>query len=113
MTGTIIPLPLGGEGASSLAGFDVIAAELLTEGRAVSLSAARIEAILVKLGAQRAELTAVLADLQARPPSGDVRIDALNADLSVAASKGLAQIELFIEQAEACAVTAGRGSPPT
>lgn len=99
MTGTIIPLRHKGEEASALAGFDMIAAEMLTEGRAVSLSAARTDVILTRLRAQRTELTAVRADLQARPPSGDVRIDAINASLIVAANKALVQIELSLQHA--------------
>ncbi|KNY19112.1 hypothetical protein [Methylobacterium sp. ARG-1] len=103
MTGTIIPLrPKSGE-ASALASFDVIAAEMLTEGRAISLSAARIEVILAKLGVQRTEMFALLADLQARPPSGVIQLDTINDNLSVAASKGLVLIELFIQQAGTCA----------
>ncbi|AWV19807.1 MULTISPECIES: hypothetical protein [Methylobacteriaceae] len=109
MTGTIIPLRSRGDAASALASFDGIAAEMLTDGRAVSLSAARIEVILAKLRTQRTEMAALLADLQARPPSGDIQLDTINADLSVAVSKGLAQIELFIQQAKTYAERA-RGS---
>jgi uncharacterized protein involved in exopolysaccharide biosynthesis len=111
MTGAIIPFRRLGDEASALAAFDAPAAELLADGRAATLSAAQLSAILTRLREQHDELTAIIADLETRAPSGDTRIDTVNADLSVAARKGLAQIELFIQQAETCAVTADRGSP--
>ncbi|MCJ2048262.1 hypothetical protein [Methylobacterium sp. J-070] len=100
MTGTIIPLRSMDDDALALTDLDLSAAELLTQGRAVSLSAARIEVLLAKLHVQRAELAELLADLQARPPSGDSQLDAINADLSDAASKALTVIKLRIGQAE-------------
>lgn len=112
MTGAIIPLRLKRDGTSALAGFDAVAAELLAEGRAPTLSAAQIDAILMKLQGQRAELTAILADLVTRTSSGDTRIDAINATLSVEARNGLSQIDSFIQQAETCVLAARSGSQP-
>ncbi|MCJ2055413.1 hypothetical protein MKL09_02475 [Methylobacterium sp. J-048] len=102
MTGTIIPLRLKHDEASALADFDVLAAELLIEGQAPNLLVARFGAILTKLRGQRVELALVLADLEARAPSHDVRINGINADLHDRAREGLAQIDLFIFQAEIC-----------
>lgn len=113
MTGTVVPLQLKGDRASALTRIDVAAIERLAEGRAATLSAARLDAILAHLNGHRADLVAVIAELRTRPSSGDARIDALNADLSVEASKGLAQIDLFIGQAEICAGAAGSGDLPT
>lgn len=113
MTGTVVPLQLKGDRASALTRIDVAAIERLAEGRAATLSAARLDAILAHLNGHRADLVAVIAELRTRPSSGDDRIDAVNATLSVEASKGLAQIDLFIGQAEICAGAAGSGDLPT
>jgi hypothetical protein len=111
VTGAIIPFRRIGDKASALAAFDAPAAELLAEGRAVTLSAAQLSAILTRLRAQRDKLTATLADLEMRASTGDTRIDSINADLSVAARNGLGQIELIIQQAETRALIAGRSRP--
>ncbi|MCJ2097267.1 hypothetical protein MKK82_00320 [Methylobacterium sp. E-046] len=81
-----------------------MAAELLREGRAVTLSGARLDAIRAALSAKRLQLAAVIADLQARPPSGDVRIDAVNATLRAEAGTGLTYIDVFLQKVEGCAV---------
>jgi uncharacterized protein involved in exopolysaccharide biosynthesis len=112
MTGTIIPLRLKRDEASALASFDTLATELLAEGRAPNLSVARFDAILTKLRGQRVELASVLADLEARAPSCDAPIEAINAELRDGAREGLAQINLFIQQAETCRTTAERGLLP-
>lgn len=106
MTGTVVSLQTRADGASALARIDVAAIELLAEGRAATLSVARIDVILANLVGQRAELVAVIAELSRRPSSGNTRIDALNADLRVAARDGLVQIDLFIEQTQTCAAAA-------
>lgn len=113
MTGTVVPLQLKGDRASALTRIDVAAIERLAEGRAATLSAARLDAILAHLNGHRADLVAVIAELRTRPSSGDARIDAVNATLRVEASKGLAQIDLFIGQAETCAGAAKSGDLPT
>ncbi|SFM72344.1 hypothetical protein [Methylobacterium pseudosasicola] len=113
MTGIVVPMQPGGNEAFSLTRIDVVAIELLAEGRAATLSAARLDAILAHLNGHRADLVAVIAELRSRPSSGDARIDALNANLSVEASKGLAQIDLFIGQAEICAGAARSDDLPT
>lgn len=102
MTGAILPLRLKRDEASPLVGFDVLATELLVEGRAPNLSVARLDAILGKLRGQRTELAAILVDLQGRVPSCDARIEAVNADLRDSGREGLAQIDLFIQQAMSC-----------
>ncbi|MCJ2124785.1 hypothetical protein [Methylobacterium sp. J-077] len=111
MTGAIIPLRLKRDQASALAGFDALAAELLVEGQAPNLSVARLDAILGKLRGQRAQLAAILADLEARAPSCDARIEAINADLRDGAREGVAQIDLFIHQAERCRSKAEQSRP--
>ncbi|MCJ2084868.1 hypothetical protein MKK88_02520 [Methylobacterium sp. E-005] len=112
MTGTIIPLRLKRDETSALARFDATAADLLAEGRAPTLSAAQLDAILMKLRRQRAELLAINVTLETRASSGDARIDAINAKLCVEVRNGLAQIELLIHQSEAGALAARRGSRP-
>ena len=102
MTETIIPLRLKRDEASALAGFDVLAAELLAEGQAPNLSAARLDAILGKLREQQTQLAVIRADLEDRVPSCDARIEAINADLCHFAREGLTQINLYIQQAMSC-----------
>lgn len=103
MTGTIIPLQSKQHATSALAAFDIAAIELLVGGRAATLSGARLSAIRGKLVEQRVQLAAVIADLQARPPSGDLRIDAVNATLRTEADTGLAYLDLFLVRVETCA----------
>ena len=110
MTGTIIPLRLKRDETSALAGFDAAAADLLAEGRAPTLSAAHLDAILMKLRRQRAELLAINATLETRASSGDAQIDAINAKLCVEARNGLTHIDLFIQQVETCALAPRPGS---
>ncbi|GJE52872.1 hypothetical protein GOFOIKOB_5947 [Methylobacterium tardum] len=105
MTATIIPLRSSRDATSALATFDVAAAALLTEGGAASLSAARLDVILQRLRAQRAELVALITDLQMRGSSGNAQLDAINADLGGEADKGLAQIDLLIRHIEARTTT--------
>ncbi|ONF46449.1 hypothetical protein [Methylobacterium radiotolerans] len=75
----------------------------LPEGRAATLTAARIDTILEQLRAQHAELAALVADLEARASSGDRELDLLNAVLRVQASRGLSWIDRIIGLAEASA----------
>jgi hypothetical protein len=104
MIQTIIPLRSPRDDTSALAGVDATAMGILQEGRAATLSAASLDAIREDLLAKRVQLVAVIADLQARPPSGDTRIDAVNATLRTEADTGLTYLDLFFEQVEACAV---------
>ncbi|MCJ2067260.1 hypothetical protein MKK75_00290 [Methylobacterium sp. J-030] len=105
MTGTLIPLRSDRGAASALAVFDVTAVELLQEGRAATLLGARLTAIKADLLAKRVQLIAVIADLQARPSSGDAGIDAVNVTLRAEAGKGLAHIDMFLRHTEACAAS--------
>ncbi|MCJ2117288.1 hypothetical protein MKK65_12080 [Methylobacterium sp. J-001] len=105
MSSAIIAFRRKSDEASALGDFDGVATTLLSEGRASSLTTARIKAILTKLRSQRTELAGVIADLQARPPSGDGRIDTVNANLCIEASKGLAQIDRLIQHAETCSAS--------
>ena len=105
MTGEVIPLRSGESATSALTHFDVTAAELLRQGRAATLSGARLDAILTDLLAKRVGLAKVLADLQSRPPSGDARIDAINATLIAEAGKSLSHIDVFIQHTQACAAS--------
>ncbi|WP_267428599.1 hypothetical protein [Methylobacterium sp. GC_Met_2] len=107
MTGMLIPLQCDHGATSALAAVDVRAIELLQEGHAATLSGARVDAIRADLLAKREQLAAVIADLQARPPSGDARIDAVNATLRAEASTGLAYIDQFLGQVESCAARIG------
>ena len=104
MTGTIIPLRSDRCATSASDALDVTAVELLREGRAVTLSGARLDAIRADLSAKRLQLAAVIAALQARPPSGDVRIDAVNATLCAEAGTGLTYIDAFLRLVEGCAL---------
>ncbi|MCJ2085836.1 hypothetical protein MKK88_07495 [Methylobacterium sp. E-005] len=106
----IVPLRSKRDEVSALASFDATATELLAKGRAPTLSAAQFDAILMTLLRQRAELLAILANLEARASSRDARIEAINAELCVEARNGLAYIELFIQHAGTSALTARQGS---
>ncbi|GJE59114.1 hypothetical protein [Methylobacterium trifolii] len=101
MSAKIIPLPRKGQEAPAFARVAFLAAEMLTEGQAVNLTAARKAVILRDLQTYRDELIAVIADLETRKPTGKIEIDTVNAQLKVAASEGLAQIALVIERLEA------------
>jgi hypothetical protein len=107
VTGTIIPLRSNRGATSELDVIDVTAMMILREGRAATLSGARLDAIQADLLSKRAQLAATIADLQARPLSGDVRIDAVNATLRAEADTGLAYIDLFLKQVESCATRVG------
>ena len=105
VTGTVVPLPLKGHATPALAHLNIAATALMAEGRAATLSAARIDAILIRLFQQHAEITAVIAELAARPPSGQSEIDTLNTALTVEAYRALAKIEYFIQKAQNFAST--------
>ena len=100
MTGTIISLRPERCGTAALARVDVMAVELLQAGHAATLSGARLNAMRADLLAKRQQLVAVIADLQMRPPSGNARIDAINATLCTEASTGLSHVDEFLEQIE-------------
>ena len=100
MSGGVVPLRRRGEERSALARVDVAAMDLLVGGQAASLQAARAEIILTDMRGQRDQLTALLADLRARAPTGDSRIDEANANLITAINDGIVQIDLFIARAQ-------------
>ena len=100
VTETIIPLRPRSEEHSALARVDVTAVELLARGQAASLQAARTQVILINLRGHRDQMTALLADLRAREPAGDVQIDTANAGLVAAINHGVVQIDLFIARAQ-------------
>ncbi|MGU3664545.1 hypothetical protein ACLBX9_10215 [Methylobacterium sp. A49B] len=111
MSRTVIPFRRRPGEASALAAFDAPAAQLLADGRAGTLSAAQLSIILTKFRAQRDELAAIIADLDARAPSSDPQINIVNANLKVAAREGLVQINVFIHQAETSALVVSGGRP--
>ena len=111
MSEGIIPLRRRGEEQSALARVDVAAMELLVGGQATSLQSARAEVILADMRAQRYQLTALLADLRAREPAGDSRIDEANANLITAINSGIVQIDLFIAHVQVFAAEAIRSGP--
>ena len=98
MSQGIIPLrPKGGD-QSALARIDVAAVALLADGQALSLQAARAEAILTDLRLQRDEMALVLAGLRERELTGAPEIDTANTNLVTAIRQGIVQIDLFIAQ---------------
>ena len=111
MTGTLIPLRSDRCATSALASVDVTALELLQDGRAATLSGARLDVIWADLLVRRVQLAAVIADLQVRPLSGDARIDAVNATLLTEAGTGLSFIDQFLDQVEKCNLRAGYEGP--
>ncbi|MCJ2073147.1 hypothetical protein MKK75_30925 [Methylobacterium sp. J-030] len=99
MSGGIVPLRRRGEERSALARVDVAAIELLVGGHATNLQAARAQIILADLRAQLDQMTAVLADVHGREPTGDPEIDDTNSNLITAINQGIVQIDLFVAQA--------------
>ena len=75
--------------------------ELLADGRAANLSVAQVDLLLTKIRAQRAELVAVIEDLQTRSPTVDAQVDQVNTDLHTVAMSGPAQIDQLIQLIEA------------
>ncbi len=100
MSEGIVPLRRRGEKRTALDRVDVAAVELLADGRTTSLQAARAEVILADMRRQRNEMTAVLADVRSREPTGDPQIDDANANLITAINYGIVQIDLFIARAQ-------------
>lgn len=103
MSDGIVPLRRRGEEHSALAWVDVAAVEMLADGRATSLQAARAAVILADLRDQRDAMTALLADLRGRELTGEVLIDEASASLITAINRGIVQIDLFVAQARAYA----------
>ena len=99
MSEGIVPLRQKGEKGSALDRFDIAAVALLIGGQAASLQAARAVVILNDLRAQRDQMTAVLADVRGREPTGDPEIDDTNSNLITAINQGIVQIDLFVAQA--------------
>jgi hypothetical protein len=110
MSASIIPLRPRGD-HFALAELDQIAAELLADGQAANLSVARINLLLTKIRAQRAELAAVVEDLQARPHTSDTQVDQVNADLNTVATSGLAHIDQLIQLIEAWRPSTTKSDP--
>ena len=84
---------------------------LLTTGQAASLQAARVEVILADLQAQRGQMTAVLADVRSREPTGDAQVDEANTNLTTAINYGIVQIDLFIARAQIFLAEVTRSGP--
>lgn len=101
MADKIIPLRPTNIQTAALARFDKLAAELLAEGQAATLTAARIDAVLKQTRADRSELALVLEDLQARAPTGNAQLDQANADLRAFAAEGVSHIDMLIRAIEA------------
>ncbi|MCJ2093057.1 hypothetical protein MKK67_11180 [Methylobacterium sp. J-072] len=100
MSEGIVPLRRRDQARSALDRVDANAVKLLVAGQATSLQAARAGIILADLREQREQMTAVLADLRGREPSGNAQIDEANANLITAINDGIVQIDLFIAQAQ-------------
>jgi hypothetical protein len=100
MADKIIPLQPNGNRPSALARFDRLAAELLSDGQAATLTAARIDAVLKQTREDRTKLAALLEDLQARSPTGNTQLDKANADLCVSVVDGIAHIDMLIRAIE-------------
>jgi hypothetical protein len=101
MTNPIIPFRRKSDETTALASFDVIAAELLAEGRATSLSAARLGAILADLRRNRVHLCGVMEDQGLSGLTGHAQLGGLAVNIKAIAGQGLAQIDQLIELAEA------------
>jgi phage shock protein A len=112
MADKIIPLRPMSHATPALARFDVLAAKLLADGQAATLTAARVDAVLKQTREQRAKLAAVLEDLQTRPLSGNTQLDQVNADLLVGTSEGLAHIDGLIRTIEALRSDTATEDPP-
>lgn len=100
MAHKIIPLRPASNQTSALTHFDSLAVELLADGRAATLTAARIDAVLKQTCEDRSKLAAVLEDLEARLPTGTAQIDELNADLRARFIDGITHIDLLIQAIE-------------
>lgn len=99
MTGTIIPLRAKDEETSALARFDVLAAELLTDGRAESLSAARLDVILTELHLYRVQLCTVMEGPRTSTLAEDAQFASLALEIRAVAEQALARIDQLIESA--------------
>lgn len=111
MSKGIVPLRRRGKKQTALDRVDVAAVELLAGGQASSLQAARGEVILADLRAQREHMSAVLADVRGRNPTGDAQIDETNANLITAINSGIVQIDLFIARAQVFLAEAAQSGP--
>ena len=111
MSQGIVPLRRRGQKQATLNRVDVAAVKLLVSGQATSLQAARAEVILADLRAQRDQMTAVLADMRNREPTGDPRLDEANANLITAINSGLVQVGLFIARAQVFLAEAAKPGP--
>ena len=96
MTGTPTPSRSRAYEASGHAPVDGADLALLSEARAGTLTAAQIETVLERMRAQRAELAALAAELEARASTGDLQLDLLNVVLRVQAGRGLSRIDRII-----------------
>ncbi|UIY45786.1 hypothetical protein [Methylobacterium radiotolerans] len=112
MSENIIPLRRRGEEQSPLSRVDHDAVELLATGQAPSLLGARAEVITKDLYARREQMTALLADLGGREPTGHAQIDDTNANLVAMINYGIAQIDAFIARAQVLTTEAAAQSQP-
>ncbi|KQS85141.1 hypothetical protein ASG32_17885 [Methylobacterium sp. Leaf361] len=101
MTDKIIPLRRKSDETAAMARFYTLAAELLANGRAATLTAAQREVLLIHVREQRAKFAVVLEDLQGRPSTGIVELDGVNADLSAVTIEGIARSDELIRILEA------------
>ncbi|XYD12650.1 hypothetical protein R1A27_34475 (plasmid) [Methylobacterium sp. NMS12] len=111
MSESIVPLRRRGEKQTALDRVDGAAVQLLATGQAASLQAARAEVILADLQAQRGQMTAILADVRSREPTGDAQVDEANVNLITAINQGIVQIDLFIARAQVFLAEAARSGP--
>lgn len=101
MNDKIIPLRRKNDETAAMARFYTLAAELLADGRAATLTGAQREVFLIHVREQRAKFAAVLEDLQGRPSTGIVELDGVNASLSAVTIEGIARSDELIRILEA------------
>ncbi|MGH1592250.1 hypothetical protein ACRBEV_32530 [Methylobacterium phyllosphaerae] len=100
MTSMIVPFRRKSDETSALARFDVIAAELLAEGRAGALSEARLVAILAELRQNRVYLCTTIADQVRIEIDGHPQSRRLAANIRAIAGLALAKLDELIELTE-------------
>ncbi len=101
MADKIIPLWPTGNRTSALTHVDELAAQLLANGQAATLTSARIDAVLKQIREDRSKLVAVFEDLEARPPTGNAQLDEADTDLRAGAVEGITHIDKLILAIEA------------
>jgi hypothetical protein len=111
MSEGIVPLRRRGKQRTALDGIDAAAVDLLVGGQTTNLRVARAEVILADMRAQRDHMSAVLADLRSREPSGNQEVDDSNGKLVAAINEGVVQIDLFIARARVSVAEAAQSEP--